>query len=139
MGLYNEDVHLYDTFHIGVSVGIPPKTAYAIAAYNNLIDERYLVRYYDDRANWHFVTHERVAALLSNALSTCDIETLGSALHLLQDYYSHTLQGYKPRWGHISTGGKPDVPANNLNLYHQMLGATKGAMRQFKDRCFCTK
>ncbi|MHB8770119.1 MAG: C1 family peptidase [Syntrophales bacterium] len=137
MGLYNEDVHLYDTFHIGVSVGISPRTADAIAMYNNLVDERYPVIYYSNRKNWHFVTQQRVAVLLNNAFSSCDTEAFGEALHSLQDYYSHTLQGYKPFLGHMTNPDAPDVPANNLNLYNQMLVAIKNAVKQFKDKCLC--
>lgn len=70
---------------------------------------------------------------LNNAVSSCNLEEFGESLHLLQDYHSHTLQGFGPLVGHLFAGSAPDIPANNLNLYNQMLRATKDAMKLFKE------
>jgi hypothetical protein len=57
----------------------------------------------------------------------------------LQDYFSHTLQNYRPGIGHLLAGHAPDIPANNPSLYIQMLSATTNAMKQFKEKCTCPK
>jgi len=63
------------------------------------------------------MTKERVDQLIYMAMNTCTIKDFGEALHTLQDYYSHTLQGYNPLRGHLGATIDPDIPANNLDLF----------------------
>ena len=139
-GLYGPDVHGSDTYIIGIQEGLSPETALLIAWADNNTDEKYdPLSSYNNRANWHFITLQRVNALIINALSSCEPRMFGEALHPLQDYYSHTAQGYGPIFGHTYAVGGPDIPANNPDLYNQMLSATTSAMKQFKDKCSCSK
>lgn len=94
---------------------------------------------YENREDWHFITLPRVNSLIESAIASCNAEAFGEALHTLQDYYSHTLQGYGPKMGHAFKGGAPDIPSNNPDLYQKMLGATMNTMQRYKDKCECPK
>jgi RHS repeat-associated protein len=136
-GLYNKDVHFNDTYNIAIRVGLSQNTAYKIATADNNVDTKYPVRSYENRKNWHLINVTRVNSLFDGAIASCSAETFGEALHALQDYYSHTLQGYGPRRGHWTHA--PDIPSNNLGLYSRMINSTTNAMQQFKDKCPCLK
>ena len=86
---------------------------------------------YENRLKWHFTTKERVDELLQKAYSTGSNQDFGEALHVLQDYYSHTLQGYGPDWGHLAAVEDPDDPATNWDLYFRMRKDVRNAMEAF--------
>jgi RHS repeat-associated protein len=49
---------------------------------------------------FHFVSYEEARSELHSALETADPFLFGAALHQLQDYWSHTYEGYGQRGGH---------------------------------------
>ena len=130
LGIYGYSVHFDDTQTMALQTGFNPRRAYELAKYSNAVDEKYPVWSYENRLKWHFTTKERVDELLQKAYSTGSNKDFGEALHVLQDYYSHTLQGYGPVLGHGWTG-EPDDPATNWDLYFQMRKDVRNAMEMF--------
>jgi len=116
---------------MALQTGLNPKRAYELAEYSNSVDEKYSVLLYNNRLKWHFITLERVNELLQKAYSTGSNQDFGEALHVLQDYYSHTLQGFGPEWGHWWADTAPDDPAMNWGLYFRMRKHVRNSMEAF--------
>jgi len=136
-GLYGPGVHRDDTQRIAIEVGMSPDCAKIIAMYNNNVDKKYDPVFGEDnqinQRNWHFIPRSRVDELINNAMNTGSQEDFGEALHALQDYYSHTLTGFKPGLGHFLAKPDPDIPANYPELYSAMLEETRQKIMQFTE------
>jgi hypothetical protein len=114
-----------------LQTGLNSRRAYELAEYSNPVDKKYSVWSYENRRKWHFITLERVNELLKKAYSTGSDQDFGEALHVLQDYYSHTLQGFGPVKGHATAINDPDDPATNWDLYFRMRKDVRTAMEAF--------
>ena len=85
----------------------------------------------------HFPIGNYADVLVSNAIATCNLNSLGRALHTLQDGYSHPSGPLGPAL-HFFTGTLFDYTGGVNGL--AALGATSTALQNFKDKCLacCT-
>jgi RHS repeat-associated protein len=80
----------------------------------------------------HFPIGNYGGVLVSNAIATCSLKSLGTALHTLQDGYSHPSGPLGPAL-HFFTGTLFDYTGGVNAL--AALGATRTALQDFKDKC----
>jgi RHS repeat-associated protein len=138
LGLYDYRVHFTTTFNLAIQAGFDWWGAYIVAKYDTDVDYIYDPwDSYQNRKDWHFATLQRVYQVLGEAYSMCSKVRLGQALHVLQDYYGHTLQGYGPQRGHVLAGSVPDEPSSNWELYFRMRAHVKNVMKTFLNKCKC--
>jgi len=150
-GLYGYDVHFGETEKIALQEGYLDDMASAIANADNNIDTKYSpISAMDNNGenvtcqnqeNWHFIYWPRVEELLQKAMKSCSLEDLGEALHVLQDFYSHTKTGWTAKnkycRGHFWAEKDPDIPANYPVFYQEMLIKTREAIRNYKEKGKC--
>jgi hypothetical protein len=80
----------------------------SIAAANQAMDDNWSTSPFNLRSGnrFHFMTPVRAETRVIDAISSRDLVNFGSALHSLQDTFSHFLKGYT--WQHVSAGNSPD-------------------------------
>ena len=81
----------------------------------------------------HFKNISESMPLVDSAISQCDPEAFQSAMHQVQDYYSHYGKGY--RWwlgGHWYAGTQPDKDDKAWEKANEM---TKEKLKDWLDNC----
>jgi len=137
-GLYSSDVHYDYTFGIAKGVGYSECAAKKIAQADNNIDIKYNPLNpwkvnEKKRGLWHFPSEQRVNEVLYSAFNSCDLATLGEALHVLQDSYSHA--GYRPKWGHVWTPTPDDVKVDPKKT-DRVVKETMRIFEAFEKKCW---
>jgi hypothetical protein len=77
---------------------------------------------------------------MKEALDTCSNEALGEALHAVQDFWSHVMQGYRYRWsclGHAGASPDPDKISSAPELHGYMLKEISDKLKEFNEKCKC--
>ncbi len=119
-GMYEEDVHRGLTFAMAFAVGLSSQTAARIASGNQGVDDNPSTSPMwpvpccgadKIRADYHFTTDARRAAMYSHFEGTLSAADLGTFLHAEQDSFSHA--GFGPVAGHASAGTAPDKTYND--------------------------
>jgi|SRR5579862_570067 len=80
----------------------------------------------------HFPVGSNGDMLVGNAIATCNLKSLGSALHTLQDGFAHPSGPSGPLL-HLITGALYDFPGGASGAAAS--GATRAALQAFKDKC----
>ena len=140
-GKYSKYVHLNLTFILGLKVGLPTGLALRIAQADQRVDENWKTSSFNLISGFylHFPNVRQFERSLDIALSTYDPEVLGMALHTIQDFFSHTLNGYS-----LSTGGHflasslglddPDDPWRDLERLSLVAEITEMILEEYKRR-----
>ena len=140
-GFWTEDVHYKITLWEAVKVGIDPIDAIQLASVCRDVDKNIPeglglpgMDILSHNIYWdtHFPkTFEEVKNRMEKAIETGDIESIGVALHTLQDYYSH--KGYRKYAGHL---GKlsVDIPKKNPKEFILMVKETRGYLEKIAKK-----
>jgi RHS repeat-associated protein len=132
-GLYEVDVHKHLTRALAMAAGIDARTASAIAAANQGVDDNWKTGPFwlpSARREFHFTTDETRDELWGRFGATRSAESLGQYFHALQDSYSHA--GFRPEPGHIHTHwydktfNRPELAVRMaLATYNKLVEAAK--------------
>lgn len=113
-GWFGKDVHYDLTYKLSIDAGFSEHEAQIIANANQGLDDNIISGPFNPfgGTQLHFMSPENARAEVEKAIQSCDINSVGQSLHMLQDTYSHYRQGY--RWytgGHIwdTKFNKPSV------------------------------
>lgn len=140
-GKYSKYVHFDITLGLCLKVGLPIEIALRIAKADQRVDDNWKTTSWNLISGFylHFPNVLQLENALDIALSTYDPEILGMALHTIQDFYSHTLNGYN-----LSTGGHflatafglddPDDPWADLERLSAVVEATEMILENYKKR-----
>jgi hypothetical protein len=112
-GFYEQDVHRDLTRLLSYAAGYSWNQATEIGNADQDVDgpSRSAWHSLSNRRNYHFTTDARRDQLWTRALSSGDIDDLGTFLHAEQDSYSHA--GFGPLFGHFFAGKFPDKTYTN--------------------------
>jgi RHS repeat-associated protein len=164
-GRYDRDVHFDETYRLAVWVGLTPSEAYIIASTNQGVDDNKrtspfpnLTQFIEEggsgiagtmmglglgvRADHHFVTPDRLAAMRAEAFETRSPSLFGVYLHAFQDTFSHQQgktdrngEPYGPMLGHVFTreAFKVDDPRWRPQLWKRMVEATTKELIAWRD------
>lgn len=95
----NREVHYDLTRRWALEEGFSAEEAQAIAAADWACDERYITTFRDKRYHWPIFGSPVVARRrFRTAVATGDLESLGEALHALQDTLGHGVHGHLWHW-----------------------------------------
>ena len=85
----------------------------------------------------HFPVGDYGQSLVSNAIASCDLKSLGSGLHTMQDGYVHPSGPLGPLF-HVLGGPLTDWQGGTAGII--ATSATRLALQKFKDKCLsCCK
>jgi hypothetical protein len=163
LGLYDDDVHFYMTYYIGLALGLGEcqtclnkgetknvSAAFVIAwaaaytDYNPKTRPDIILGGEDVRRRFHFRTSgdkveagsAEAAEIAKMGVEKCDPLLTGIGLHALQDSFSH--EGFGPAVGHLRAGHNPDDPSRDVKKAMRMAKATYDVLAEYLKKC-CKK
>jgi hypothetical protein len=158
LGQYDDDVHFYMTFFLGLAVGLDHCCAQADPAFQIAWADAYtdynpktqpITLSRDILRRFHFrstgndvaVTENSAAAreVAEQGVKCCDPLLTGIGLHALQDSFSHAgfsaagTGALKP--GHSSAGHSPDDPSRDVAKALRMAKTTFDILKEYAAKC----